>query len=104
MMEQDEAHLRVLPLDDDHYTQQEIKDISEGVVHAYAMHQPKNAYNEKMLRKTVTEDNPLAVIKCKDETSSNNNTSTSKAMVELSKTNIEPKCDLYNGKLALPLK
>jgi hypothetical protein len=28
----------------------------------------KNAYNEEVLRKTVTEDNPLALIKWKDET------------------------------------
>jgi hypothetical protein len=35
----------------------------------------KNAYNEEMLRRTVAEDNPLTVIKSKDETSSNNNKS-----------------------------
>jgi hypothetical protein len=68
-----------------------------------------------MLRGTVTEDNPLAVIKCKDETSSNTNKSMSEhrnktddtrktilcraAMVELSKMNIEPKWGLYNGSL-----
>ena len=113
MTEEDEARMRVLTLDDDNYTQQEIKDISQGALHLYATHQPKNAHNEEMLRKTVTEDNPLAVIKCKDETSSKNNNSISKhlnktynmrktmlcrdAMVELSKTNIQPKWGLYNG-------
>jgi hypothetical protein len=73
MMEQDEARLRVLTLDDDNYTQNESNDLSEGVLHLYATHQQKNAYNGEMLRTTVTEGNPLAVIKCKDEKSSNNN-------------------------------
>jgi hypothetical protein len=35
----------------------------------------KKSYSEEVLRKTVTEDNPLSVIKCKDETLSNNNKS-----------------------------
>jgi hypothetical protein len=44
----------------------------------YIQHIQKNAYNEEMLRTTVTEDNPLSVIECKDETSSNSNTSVSR--------------------------
>ena len=77
------------------------------------MHHPKSTYNEEMLHKTVTEDNPLAVIKCKDETSSNNNKTMSKdlntiydtrntmlcraAIVDLSKMNIESKWGSFNG-------
>jgi hypothetical protein len=64
-----EARLRVLTLDDDNYTQKEMEDLSEGALHLYATHQQKNAYNEEMLSGTVTRDNPLAVIKYKDETS-----------------------------------
>jgi hypothetical protein len=73
MMEQDDARLTVLTLDDDNYTQNDMEDLSEGALHLYATHQQKNAYHEEMLRRTVTEYNPLVVIKCKDETSSNNN-------------------------------
>jgi hypothetical protein len=54
MNEQDEAQLRVLTLDDDHYTSKEIKVKSEGSLHLLARHQAKNAYNEQKLRKTVT--------------------------------------------------
>jgi hypothetical protein len=102
-------------LDDDNYTQNEMEDLIEGVLHLYATHQQKNAYNEEMLRRTGTEDNPLAVIECKDETSSNNNKFMFRhlhntydmrktmlcraAMVELSKTNVMPKWGLYNGAL-----
>jgi hypothetical protein len=116
MVEQDEAHLRVLILGDDNFTQKEINDLSEGALHLYATHEQKNAYNEEMLRKTATEDNPLTVIKCKDGTSPNNNKSMTRhpnktydrrktilcrtAMVQLSKTNIEPKWGLYNGALS----
>jgi hypothetical protein len=75
MTEQDEARLRVLTLDDDNYTQKDIKDLSQGALHLYTTHQHQNAYNQEILRKTVTEDNPLAAIKCKNETSSNNNKS-----------------------------
>jgi hypothetical protein len=115
MTELDEACLGVLTLDDDNYTQNEINDPSEGALHLYTTHQQKNAYNEEMLRKTVTEDNPLSVIKYKDETSSNNNKSMSRhlnktydmkktmlcreAMVEISKTSIKPNWGLYNGVL-----
>jgi hypothetical protein len=71
----------------------------------------ENAYNEEMLRRTVTEYNTLVVIKYKDEASSNNNRFMSRhlnntydmrktmmcraAMVELSKTHIVPKWVLY---------
>jgi hypothetical protein len=57
MTEQDEmleARLRVVTFDDDNYTQKEMKDLSEGALHLYATHQQKNAYNEEMLRRTVT--------------------------------------------------
>jgi inorganic pyrophosphatase len=43
--ERDEARLRVLTLDDDHYTSKEIKDISDVALHLFARHQAKNAYN-----------------------------------------------------------
>jgi hypothetical protein len=72
MNEQDEARLRVLTLDDDHYTSKEIKDISEGALYLFARHQAKNAYNEQKLRETVTDTNPLAVIRCIDETTATN--------------------------------
>jgi hypothetical protein len=39
MTEQDEEHLWVLPLDDDHYTPEEIKDISDGALQLFAPHQ-----------------------------------------------------------------
>jgi hypothetical protein len=52
------------------YTQNDVNDLSEGALHLFATHQQKNAYNEEMLYGTVPEDNPLAVIKCKDEISS----------------------------------
>jgi hypothetical protein len=41
MNEQDEAWLRVLTLNDDHYTSKEIKDISEGALHLFTRHQAK---------------------------------------------------------------
>jgi inorganic pyrophosphatase len=63
MNEQDEARLRVLTLDYDHYTSKEIKDISDGAQHLFARHQAKNAYNEQKLRETVTETNPLVVFR-----------------------------------------
>jgi hypothetical protein len=72
MNEQDEARLLVLTLDDDHYTSREIKDISEGALHLFAQHQAESAYNEQKLRETVTETNPLAVIRCIDKTTSTN--------------------------------
>jgi hypothetical protein len=49
MPEQDEACVRVLTLDDDHYTSNEIKEILDGVLHLFAQHQAKNAYNEQKL-------------------------------------------------------
>jgi hypothetical protein len=109
MNEQDEAWLRVLTLD----TWKEIKDISDGALHLFARHQAKNAYNEHKLRETVAETNPLAVIRCTDETTATNakNKSTHlnktfdtrktmlcrDAMVEITKVNIEPKWGLFNG-------
>jgi hypothetical protein len=83
MNEQDEARLRVLMLDDDHYSSREIKDISEGALHLFARHQAKNAYNEQKIRETVTETNHLAVIRCIDKTTSTNAKSKS---THLSKT------------------
>jgi hypothetical protein len=70
--EQDEARLQVLTLDDDHYTSKEIKDISEGAIHLFARHHAKNAYNEQKVGETVTETNPLAIIRCIDETTATN--------------------------------
>jgi hypothetical protein len=64
----DIARLRVLTLDDDHYTLKEIKEISDGALQLFPRHQAKNACNEQKLRETVTETNPLAVIHCTDET------------------------------------
>jgi hypothetical protein len=111
MNEQDEARLRVLTLDDDQYSSREIKDISEGALHLFARHQAKNAYNEQKLSEAVTETNPLAVIRCIDETTSTNAKSKSThlnkkidmrktmlcrdAMVEITKVNIEPKWGLF---------
>jgi hypothetical protein len=46
MNEENEARLRVLTLDDDHYTSKKIKDISDGALRLFAGHQAKNAYNE----------------------------------------------------------
>jgi inorganic pyrophosphatase len=43
MNEQDEARLRVLTCDDDHYTSKEIKDIYDGALHLFAQHQAQNA-------------------------------------------------------------
>jgi hypothetical protein len=113
MNERDEAQLRVLTLDGDHYTSKEIKDISEGALHLFARHQAKNAYNEQKLHETVTETNPLAVIRCIDETAATNAKSKSThlnntfdmrktilfrdAMVETTKVNIEPNWGLFNG-------
>jgi hypothetical protein len=68
MNEQDEAWLRVLTLENVHYTSKEIKDILDGALHLFNRHQAKNAYNEQKLHDTVTETNPLAVIQCIDET------------------------------------
>jgi hypothetical protein len=93
-----------------------MQELSEGsLYYLYTTHQQKNAYNEEILLRTFTEDTPMAVIKSKDETSSNNNKSMSRhlnntykmrntmfcraAMVELSNTNIVPKWVLYNGSL-----
>jgi hypothetical protein len=57
MNEQDEARLRVLTLDDDHYTSREIKDISEGALHIFARHQKKmhttNKNYERQLRRPI---------------------------------------------------
>jgi hypothetical protein len=113
MNERDEARLRILTLDDDHYTSKEMKDISEGALHLFTRHQAKNAYNEQKLRETVTETNPLAVILCIDETTATNAKSKSThlnktfdmrktmlcqdTMVEITKVNIEPKWGLFNG-------
>jgi hypothetical protein len=96
-----------LTLDDDHYKSKEIKDISEGSLDLFARHQAKNAYNEQKLRETVTETNPLAVVRCTDEMTATNATSKSThlnktfdmrktmlcqdSMVEITKVNIEPK-------------
>jgi inorganic pyrophosphatase len=41
MNEQDEARLRVLTLDDNHYTSKEIKDISDGALHLFTRYQAK---------------------------------------------------------------
>jgi hypothetical protein len=116
MNEQDEAHIRVLTLYDDHYTSKDIKYISEGALHLFARHQAKNAYNEQKLRETVTETNPLAVIQCIDETTATNANSKSThlnktfymrktilcrdTMVEITKVNIEPKWGLFNGAIS----
>jgi hypothetical protein len=102
----------VLTLDDGNCTQEEINDLSGKALHLYATHKQKNRYNEDMLRRTVTENNTLAVIKCKDETSSNNNKSISRhlnntydmrktmlcrsALFELSKSNTQPTWGMYN--------
>jgi hypothetical protein len=72
MNEQDEARMRVLTLDDHHYTSKEIKDIYEGALQLFARHQAKNAYNEQKICDTVTETNPLAVIRCIYETTATN--------------------------------
>jgi hypothetical protein len=113
MNEEDEAQLRVLTLDDDHYTSKESKDISDGALHLFTRHQAKNTYNEQKLRKTETETNHLVVIWCTDETTATNakNKSTHlnntfvmrkailcwDAMVEITKVNIEPNWGLFNG-------
>jgi hypothetical protein len=39
--EQDESRLRILTIDDDHYTSKEIKDTYEGALHLFARHQAK---------------------------------------------------------------
>jgi hypothetical protein len=88
--------------------------LSEGALHLYATHHQKNAYNEEMVRRTATEDNPPIVINCKDK---NHQTKTSQcrhlndtyemrktmlyraAMVELSNMNLVPKWGLDNGAL-----
>jgi hypothetical protein len=67
-----EARMRVLTLDDEHYTSKEIPYISDGDLHVFALHQAKNACNEQTLRETVTENNPLEVIRCTDEKTSDN--------------------------------
>jgi hypothetical protein len=108
MNERDEAGLRFLMLDDDHYTSKEIKDISDGALHLFARHQAKNAYNEQKLRETVTDTNPSPVVRCIDETTATNAKSKSthlnktfdmrkKCYVEITKVNIEPKWGLFNG-------
>jgi hypothetical protein len=66
MSEQDEARVRVLPLDDDHYTSKEIKDTSDSTLQSFTQHQTKNAYNEQKMHETVTKNTPLAVIRCRD--------------------------------------
>jgi hypothetical protein len=57
MNEQDEARLRVLTLDDDHYTSKEIKDISEGALHLFARHEAKmhtmNKYYARQLQRPI---------------------------------------------------
>jgi hypothetical protein len=110
----DEARLRVLTLYDVHYTSKEIKDISDGVLNLFTRHHAKNAYKEQELRETVTENNPLAVIRCTDETTSDNAKNSKSAhlnktidmkktkllrdaMVKITKVNIEPKWGLSNG-------
>jgi hypothetical protein len=72
MNEQDEARMRILTLDDDHYTSKEIKEISDGALHLFARYQSKNANNEQKLRETITENNPFAVIRCIDKMTENN--------------------------------
>jgi hypothetical protein len=110
-----EAHLWVLTQYDDHYTSKEIKEISDGALHLFAQHQAKNAYNEQKWRETVTENNPLAMIRCTYETTSDNAKSKSTnlnktfnmrktmlcwdAMVEITKVNIEPKWGFFNGEI-----
>jgi hypothetical protein len=66
LTEQDEHRLRTLILDDDNYTSKEIKDISYRALHLFSKHEPKNAHNEKKLQETVSEENPLACIRCID--------------------------------------
>jgi hypothetical protein len=113
MNERYEAQLRYLTLDDGHYTSKEIKDISDGALHLFAQNQAKNAYNEQKLREIVTQTNPLAVIRCIDETTATNAKSKSThlsktfdmiktmlcrdAMVEITKVNTEPNWGLFNG-------
>jgi hypothetical protein len=113
MNEQDEARLQVLMLYYDHYTSKEIKDISEGAIHLFPRHQQKNAYNDKKLRETVTDNNPLVVFRCIDKMTATNAKSKSThlnktldmrkknlrrdAIVEITKVNIEPKWGLFNG-------
>jgi hypothetical protein len=115
MNERDEAWLRVLTLDDDHYTSKEIKDISEGSLHLFTRHQAKDAYHEQKIRETVTETNPLAGIRCIDGITANNAKSKSThlnktfhmrkkmlcrdAMVGITKVNIEPKWEFFNGSI-----
>jgi hypothetical protein len=64
MNEQDEAFPRVLTLDIDNYTTKDIKDMCGGAQHLFSQQQANNAYNEQHLSETVTENNPLAVIRC----------------------------------------
>jgi hypothetical protein len=72
---QDEHRLRTLILDDDNYTSKEIKDISDKALHLFSKHEPKNAHNEKKLQETVSEDNPLAYIRCIDTSTDSSETS-----------------------------
>jgi hypothetical protein len=114
LTDQDEHRLRTLILDDDNYTPKEIKDISDKALHLFSKHEPKNAHNEKKLQETVSEDNPLACIRCIDTSTDSTDAKLRKkhlkkvfdmkrtmlcreAMVEIVKANIEPKWGLYNG-------
>jgi hypothetical protein len=111
---EDEERLRALTLDDDNYSQKQIKELSDGALHVFSRHVDKDAFNEQKLRATVTADNPLAIIKCLDETAGDNKKMRGHlnktfdmrktmlcrdAMVEITKANIEPKWGLYNGAL-----
>jgi hypothetical protein len=116
LTDQDEHCLRTLILDDDNYTSNKIKDISDKSLHLFSKHGPKNAHNEKKLQETVSEDNPLAYICCIDTSTDSTDAKLRnkhlkkvldtkrtmlcrEAMVEIVKANIEPKWGLYNGKI-----
>jgi hypothetical protein len=80
----------------------------------FSKHEPKNAHNEKKLQETVSEDNPLAYIRCIDTSTDSTDANLRnkhlkkvfdmkrtllcrEAMIEIVKANIEPKWGLYNG-------
>jgi hypothetical protein len=114
LTDQDEHRLRTLILDDENYRSKEIKDVSDKALHLFSKHEPKNAHNEKKLHETVSEDNPLAYIRCIDTSTDSTDAKLRnkhlkkvfdmkrtilcrEAMVEIVKANIEPKWGLYNG-------
>jgi hypothetical protein len=82
----------------------------------FSKHEPKNAHNEKKLQETVSEDNPLACIHCIDTSTDSTDAKLRnkhlkkvfdtkrimlcrEAVVEILKSNIEPKWGLYNGSI-----